>query len=46
MSERSPRFCSWWTPGLGDIVGHYCVQVHGDIASSRVWVHGMVIHHS
>ena len=25
---------------------HYCVHVHGDIASSRVWVHGMVIHHS
>ena len=17
MSERSPRFCSWWTPGIG-----------------------------
>ena len=25
---------------------HYCVHVHGDIASSRVWLHGMVIHHS
>ena len=25
---------------------HHCVHVHGDIASSRVWVHGMVIHHS
>ena len=33
-------------PGLGVIAWHYCVQVHGDIASSRVWVHGMVIHHS
>ena len=25
---------------------HHCIHVHGDIASSRVWVHGMVIHHS
>ena len=46
MSERSPRFCSWWTPGLGVTVWHYCVRVHGNIASSRVCVHGMVIHHS
>ena len=22
------------------------LYVHGNIASSRVWVHGMVIHHS
>ena len=21
MSERSPRFCSWWAPGLGVTVG-------------------------
>ena len=27
-------------------VWHYCVRVHGNIASSRVSVHGMVIHHS
>ena len=27
-------------------VWHHCVHVHSDIASSRVWVHGMVIHHS
>ena len=33
-------------PGLGVTVGHYCVRVHGDIASSRVWVQGMDIHHS
>ena len=24
----------------------HCIYMHGDIASSRVWVHGMVIHHS
>ena len=46
MSERSLIFCSWWTPGLGVTVWHYCVRVHGNIASSRVWVHGTVIHHS
>ena len=33
-------------PGLGVTVWHYCVCVHGKIVSSRVWVHGMVIHHS
>ena len=33
-------------PGLGVIVWHNCVRVHGNIASSRVWVHGTVIHHS
>ena len=31
---------------LGVTVLHHCVHVHGNIASSRVWVHGMVIHHS
>ena len=46
MSERFSRFCSWWTLGLGVTVWHYCVRVHGNIASSRVWVHGTVIHHS
>ena len=46
MSEISPRFCSWWTPELGVIVGHHYVYVHGNIASSRVWVHDMFIHHS
>ena len=46
MSERSPRFCSWWTPEFGVTVGHHYVHVHGNIASSRVWVHGMFIHHS
>ena len=46
MSERSPRFCSWWTPGLGVIVWHHCVRVHDNISSSRVWMHGTVIHHS
>ena len=30
----------------GVIVWHHCVHVHGNIASSRVWVHVMVIHHS
>ena len=25
---------------------HHCIHVYGDIASSRVWVQGMVIHHS
>ena len=25
---------------------HHCLHVHGDITSSRVWVHGMDIHHS
>ena len=25
---------------------HHCVHVQGDIMSSWVWVHGMVIHHS
>ena len=25
---------------------HHCIHVHGDNASSWVWVHGMVIHHS
>ena len=25
---------------------HHCIYVHSDIALSRVWVHGMVIHHS
>ena len=34
MSERSPRFCSWWTLGLGVTVGHYYVHVHGHIALS------------
>ena len=29
MSERSLRFCSWWTLGLGVTVWHYCVRVHG-----------------
>ena len=46
MSERFPKFCLWWTLGLGVIVWHYCIRVHSNIASSRVWVHGMVIHHS
>ena len=23
-----------------------CIHVHGDIALNRVWVHGMVVHHS
>ena len=30
----------------GVIVWHHCIHVHGNIALSRVWVHGMVIHHS
>ena len=30
----------------GVIVWHHCVHVHSNIASSRMWVHGMVIHHS
>ena len=46
MSERSPRFFSWWNPELGVTVRHHYVHVHGNIASSGVWVHGMFIHHS
>ena len=30
----------------GVTVWHHCIHVHGNIASSRVWVHDMVIHHS
>ena len=30
----------------GVTVWHHCVRVHGNITSSRVWVHGMVIPHS
>ena len=30
----------------GVTVWHHFFHVHGNIASSRVWVHGMVIHHS
>ena len=30
----------------GVTVCHHCIRVHGNIALSRVWVHGMVIHHS
>ena len=30
----------------GVTVWHHCIHVHGNIASSRVWVHGMVTHHS
>ena len=37
---------AWWTPRLGVTVWHHCVHVHGNIASSRVWVHGKDIHHS
>ena len=33
-------------PGLGVTVWHHCVHVHGNIALSRVWVHGRDIHHS
>ena len=33
-------------PGLVVTILHPYVHVHGDIASSRTWVHGMVIHHS
>ena len=46
MSERSPRFCSWWTSGLGVTIGHHYAYVHGNIALSKVWMHGMFIHHS
>ena len=30
----------------GVTVWHHCVHVNSNIASSWVWVHGMVIHHS
>ena len=30
----------------GVTVWHHSIHVHGNIASSQVWVHGMVIHHS
>ena len=33
-------------PGVGVTVWHNYIRVHGNIASSRVWVHGTVIHHS
>ena len=33
-------------PGFGVTVWLHCVHVHGNIASSRVWVHGRDIHHS
>ena len=33
-------------PGLGVTVWHYCVHVHSNLTSSRVCVHGTVIHHS
>ena len=33
-------------PGNGLSQWHHCVHVHGNIALSRAWVHGMVIHHS
>ena len=29
----------------GVTLRHLCVHVHSNIALSRVWVHGMVIHH-
>ena len=32
--------------GWGVTVWHYCVHVHGDITSSRVWMHSRDIHHS
>ena len=44
MSAKSLRFYSWWTPRFGVAVWIYCVRVHGNIMSSRMWVHGMVIH--
>ena len=33
-------------PELGVTIWHYFFRVHGNITSSRVWVHGTVIHHS
>ena len=30
----------------GVTVWHHCSHVHGNLASSQVWVHGIVIHHS
>ena len=30
----------------GVTVWHHCFHVHTNIASSQVWVHGMVIHYS
>ena len=30
----------------GVTIWHYCVHVYEEIASSRVWLHGMVIHYS
>ena len=29
----------------GGTAWHHYIDVHGDITSSRVWVHCMVIHH-
>ena len=33
-----------WDRGV--TIWYHCVHVHDKIALSRVWVHGMVIHHS
>ena len=30
----------------GATAWHHCIHVHGDIASSHVWVHAVDIHHS
>ena len=41
-----PKILLMVDPELGVTVGHYCVHVHGNIASSQVWVHGRDVHHS
>ena len=40
------KYNSVLTIGIDYMNCHHCIHVHGDIVSSRVWVHGMVIHHS
>ena len=37
MSERSPRFCSWWTLGLGVTVGHHYCWNYGSLL--ELWLY-------
>ena len=44
--EVEPMIDKGAVHGIGYMNWHHCIHVHGDIASSWVWVHGMVVHHS
>ena len=55
MVIRCKNITTWWLDVrvyVCDYLGNHgiglehCIHVHGNIASSQVWVHGMVIHHS